>query len=324
MIRNGPIPRFLDVGGYLCKVWYCGQPILCDICGGGHVWRNCPLKGKCRVCNQEGHYARNCPNARGDDWGDVDAPADPSSAAGGDGRDFELGSGSPPFDDQRDNQLDELQSGPSQSILANVVAVEPSVKGSDLNTVSGSESNLSIDSNNVSPANEGNLVNEQLPSANKESDLHNGSNDGELNNGNKESELLSKSELHSGNKESVVHNENRESELISEINESELHSESNVPSKTPVLPSGNVAVAEPVAELCMASSEDDSVDTPPELSCWTKVISRKLKLHKEPAKKAVIPIVGGGVRKKTAPVPVVGTQRKNAPNIESRRSRSSS
>ena len=26
MIRNGPIPRFLDVGGYLCKVWYCGQP----------------------------------------------------------------------------------------------------------------------------------------------------------------------------------------------------------------------------------------------------------------------------------------------------------
>lgn len=202
--------------------------------------------------------------------------------------------------------------------MANVVAVEPSVKGSDLNSVSGSESNLSIDSNNVSPANEGNLVNEQLPSANKESDLHNGSNDGELNNGNKESEL------HSGNKESVVHNENRESELISEINESELHSESNVPSKTPVLQSGNVAVAEPVAELCMASSEDDSVDTLPELSCWTKVISRKLKLHKEPAKKAVIPIVGGGVRKKTAPVPVVGTQRKNAPNIESRRSRSSS
>lgn len=83
------------------------------------------------VCNQEGHYARNCPNARGDDWGDVDAPADPSSAAGGDGMDFELGSGRPPFDDQRDNQLDELQSGPSQSILANVVAVEPSVKGSD-------------------------------------------------------------------------------------------------------------------------------------------------------------------------------------------------
>ena len=208
--------------------------------------------------------------------------------------------------------------------MANVVAVEPSVKGSDLNSVSGSESNLSIDSNNVSPANEGNLVNEQFPSANKESDLHNGSNDGELNNGNKESELLSKSELHSGNKESVVHNENRESELISEINESELHSESNVPSKTPVLQSGNVAVADPVAELCMASSEDDSVDTLPELSCWTKAISRKLKLHKEPAKKAVIPIVGGGVRKKTAPVPVVGTQRKNAPNIESRRSRSSS
>ena len=83
-------------------------------------------------------------------------------------------------------------------------------------------------------------------------------------------------------------------------------------------------MAEPVVELCMASSEDDSVDTPAELSCWTKVISRKLKLRKEAAKKAVIPIVGGGVRKKTAPAPVVGTRCKNAPDIESARSRSSS
>ena len=312
MIRNGPIPRFLDVGGYLCKVWYRGQPIVCDICGGGHVSRNCPLKGKCRTCNQEGHYARNCPNARDDDWGEVvDAPADRSSAAGGNDMDFDLGSGGPPFDDQRDNQLDELQSGQSQSILANVVAAGPSVRDKDLNSVSSSESNLSY---NDGLANEGNLVNEQLPSANNESDLHNGNKDSELNNGNKESEL------HSGNKDS----ENVESELISEINESELHSESNVPSKIPVLQSGSVAVAGPVAELCMASSEDDSVDSPVELSGWAKAISRKLKLRKEPAKKVVIPIVGGGVRKKTAPAPVVGTRRKYAPNIEAARPRPSS
>ena len=262
----------------------------------------------------------------------MDAPADRSSAAGGNDMDFELGSGGPPFDDQRDNQLDELQSGQSQSILANVVAAGPSVRDKDLNSVSGSENNLSVVSNNDSLANEGNLVNEQLPSANKESDLLNGNKDSELNNGNKESELHSgnkDSELNNGNKESELHSgnkdsENEESELISEINESELHSESNVLSKIPVLQSESAAVAGSVAELCMASSKDDSVDTSVELSGWAKAISRKLKFRKEPAKKAVIPIVGGGVLKKTAPAPVVGTRRKYAPNIEAVKPRSSS
>ena len=46
MVGNSPIPRSLDVGGYMCKTWYVGQPVECDICQGGHVSKNCPLKGK--------------------------------------------------------------------------------------------------------------------------------------------------------------------------------------------------------------------------------------------------------------------------------------
>ena len=62
MVRNSPIPRSLDVGGYMCKTWYVGQPVECDICQGGHVSKNCPLKGKCRRCLESGHMARDCKN----------------------------------------------------------------------------------------------------------------------------------------------------------------------------------------------------------------------------------------------------------------------
>ncbi|XP_029204327.2 uncharacterized protein LOC114968353 [Acropora millepora] len=62
MVRNSPIPRSLDVGGYMCKTWYVGQPVECDICQGGHFSKNCPLKGKCRQCLESGHTARDCKN----------------------------------------------------------------------------------------------------------------------------------------------------------------------------------------------------------------------------------------------------------------------
>ena len=62
MVRNSPIPRSLDVGGYMCKTWYVGQPVECDICEGGHVSQNCPVKGKCRQCLESGHMARDCKN----------------------------------------------------------------------------------------------------------------------------------------------------------------------------------------------------------------------------------------------------------------------
>ena len=62
MVRNSPIPRSLDVGGYMCKTWYVGQPVECDICQGGHFSKNCPLKGKCRRCLESGHTARDYKN----------------------------------------------------------------------------------------------------------------------------------------------------------------------------------------------------------------------------------------------------------------------
>ena len=43
MVRNSPIPRSLDVGGYMCKTSYVGQPVDCDNCQDGHVSKDCPL-----------------------------------------------------------------------------------------------------------------------------------------------------------------------------------------------------------------------------------------------------------------------------------------
>ena len=57
------IPRFMQIGRFRCKVWYRGQPIICDICcKDGHNAGTCPDKGKCRLCHQIGHMARECPS----------------------------------------------------------------------------------------------------------------------------------------------------------------------------------------------------------------------------------------------------------------------
>ena len=61
MRRKRRIPRFLFIGNFRCKVWYKGQPIVCDICDtDGHTAATCPDKGKCRLCHQPGHMARAC------------------------------------------------------------------------------------------------------------------------------------------------------------------------------------------------------------------------------------------------------------------------
>ena len=36
-------PRFITINGYLCKIWYKGQPLICNLCGvQGHKSAGCP------------------------------------------------------------------------------------------------------------------------------------------------------------------------------------------------------------------------------------------------------------------------------------------
>ena len=75
----------------MCWMWYRGQPVFCNICATeGHKSANFPLRNKCRLCDQEGRFADNCPNP----WGtaSVDTPvvnlgssqvSDPVTPSGG-------------------------------------------------------------------------------------------------------------------------------------------------------------------------------------------------------------------------------------------------
>ena len=44
-----------------CRVWYKGQPLVCDICSNNHKAADCLLQGKCRRCHQAGHFVWDSP-----------------------------------------------------------------------------------------------------------------------------------------------------------------------------------------------------------------------------------------------------------------------
>lgn len=84
VLKSGcTLPRYISIDSYNCRIWYRGQPLICNLCAvQGHKSANCPNKDKCRRCGGTGHFARACPNPWGNNplaEGNVDHPADPSA-----------------------------------------------------------------------------------------------------------------------------------------------------------------------------------------------------------------------------------------------------
>ena len=66
IILHDTPPRQISINGYVCRIWYKGQPVVCNLCAvQGHKSADCPNRDKCRRCGTSGHFARNCTHA----WG---------------------------------------------------------------------------------------------------------------------------------------------------------------------------------------------------------------------------------------------------------------
>ena len=73
-------PRNLFIAGTICRLWFRGQPLICNICSErGHKATVCPNKGACFRCKQKGHFARECRNA----WGTTPQEPPPSAPVAG-------------------------------------------------------------------------------------------------------------------------------------------------------------------------------------------------------------------------------------------------
>lgn len=238
MIREAPIPRHVYVDGWSAKVWYRGQPVECDICGAGHVSRVCPLRGKCRFCKEEGHFARNCPNRDRADWGEVPAAgAAPANAEEGSAAAAASVPSGGASIDLRDNQLDEL----SSSVAPGSATSSDSLEGATVVSRVDSLEGATVVSQERAPASQSILADLNVPNSSNSCDAPNSdcidlSNGIDLFNDRNESDIITlnnnetstansninnESEIHSndsngnnGNSESIMHSNDGNSESI--------------------------------------------------------------------------------------------------------------
>jgi len=79
MLGREAIPCHLSIGEFQVKISYAGQQQVCDLCAAPcHIFRVCPLRGKCVQCGVEGHLSRNCPQRAGYRAGDDVGEPDPT------------------------------------------------------------------------------------------------------------------------------------------------------------------------------------------------------------------------------------------------------
>ena len=154
LVMEKPPPRLVIIQGYVCRVWYKGQPLICNTCGvQGHRASECPDKGKCRKCKQAGHLGRNCPNPP---WG-ATAPsgsaAPPASPTNNDENDRERNV--PPADMPPDpNVVPDDRNGAMPTADATVERDKNDPPASSAESSSGepSGSNSASDASNLEPS----------------------------------------------------------------------------------------------------------------------------------------------------------------------------
>ena len=153
--------RLVNIEGYMCRVWFKGQPLVCNLCGGkGHRAADCPNKDKCRLCGSRDHFARNCTNP----WNNQgpraaassadDTPADQAAGAADDVAPSSDAPSRPPAPESAgpvstDGSVDSAVSGGSDADVVDSTASDVAGVGGDINSAEVNPSGASVRSMSV-------------------------------------------------------------------------------------------------------------------------------------------------------------------------------